>query len=246
MRSPRFRALFWPALGFFLLCASIFFIDWHKGTKPHGLTFQDSFALGRSNEWTSLGGTWEIFGNTMRNASDDRGSKLLTGSHEWEDYSVEADVMLFGNFGDTGLMIRSSNEEEGVDSYDGYYAGIRNHGSGLVLGRANYGWVAESEKLTSSLGEIRSQTWYHLKVLAVGCYVAAEARLPQQGVEDATAIAVLDHSCIRRGRVGLRSYSSGGAWKNVQVRQAGQKDLNEMLGRTLSHRASTQPKWFDR
>ena len=210
MRTPRRHTLLWPALGVLLLCAASAFFVWHRGKKTRGLPYRDSFTLGRSNEWMSLGGTWQISGNTMRNASDDRGSKLLTGSQEWEDYSLEADVMLFGDYGDTGLIIRSSNEEEGVDSYDGYYAGIRNHGFGLILGRADYGWVAESEKLPTSLGKISSQTWYHLKVMAVGCYVAAEATLPQQSAKDATAIAVLDHNCIRSGRVGLRSYSSGG------------------------------------
>ena len=238
MRSQPPHTFIWLTFGVLLFSATVISLVWHSGEKTRGLPFRDSFASGRSNEWTSMGGTWEISGATIRNASDDRGSKLLTGSHAWQDYSVEADVMLFGTFGDAGLIIRSSHEEEGVDSYDGYYAGIRDHGLGLVLGRASYGWVAESEKLPSSLGEIRSQTWYHLKILAVGCDIAAEVRLPEQKFGDATAIAVIDHGCIRNGRVGLRSYSSGGAWRNVQVRQAGQKDLNEMLSRTLSHKAT--------
>ena len=240
MRTPRCHTLLWPALGVSFLCAAIAFFLWHKGNKTRGLPYRDSFILGRSNEWTPLGGTWQLSGNTVRNASDDRGSKLLTGSHQWQNYSIEADVMLFGPFGDAGLIIRSNNEEEGVDSYDGYYAGIRNHGAGLVLGRADYSWVSESEELTESLGEIHSHIWYHLKVLAVGCYIAAEASLPQEGDQNATAIAVLDHRCMIDGRAGLRSYSSGGAWRNIQIKQAGQKDLDQMLTRTSTRKVSTQ------
>ncbi len=96
-----------------------------------------------------MGGTWELVNGTMRNESDERGAKLLTGSPYWRDYSIEADVDLLGNSGDAGLIIRSSNEEEGVNSYSGYYAGIRTLDSALVLGRAEHGWMEVNRPIRS-------------------------------------------------------------------------------------------------
>lgn len=224
--------------GILLAITLVLLIHLQKHSNEHGLPYKDSFAMGQADEWTALGGTWKIAANSIRNASDDRGAKFLTGSYDWENYSIEADIMLTGTYGDAGLMIRTSNEEEGVDAYDGYYAGIRSHGDALLLGRADFRWTAESQDLTHTLGEVHSRTWYHLKLLAVGCYVVTEARLAGQSDADATALAVVDHNCIRSGRAGLRSYFAGGAWRNVHVRKAGKEELAAMLGRTYSHKLS--------
>jgi hypothetical protein len=106
-----------------------------------GLPYQDSFTAGTADEWHALGGTWELANGAIRNESDERGAKLITGSKSWRDYSLEADIQLLGRDGDAGLVARSSDEENGVDSYSGYYAGLRNHDNTLVLGRADHGWI---------------------------------------------------------------------------------------------------------
>ena len=110
---------------------------WHSPTR--GLPYHDSFADSKAEEWHAFGGTWEVVNGSMRNDSDERGAKLLTGSTRWQNYSIEADVMLLGLGGDAGLIVRSSDEEEGVDAYNGYYAGLRTIDNSLALGRAGYG-----------------------------------------------------------------------------------------------------------
>lgn len=72
----------------------------------------------------AFGGTWEAADGIMRNNSDERGAKLMTGSTDWKNYSVEADIQLLGQYGDAGLILRARNEEEGVDAYNGYFAEI--------------------------------------------------------------------------------------------------------------------------
>jgi hypothetical protein len=62
----------------------------------------------------AFGGTWELLDATMRNDSDERGAKLVTESAHLVDYSIEADVMLLRMGGDAGLLLRSSDEEQGV------------------------------------------------------------------------------------------------------------------------------------
>jgi signal transduction histidine kinase len=192
-----------------------------------GLPYRDSFALGKSAEWKALGGTWELVNGSMRNGSDERGARLLTGSPYWHNYSLEADIKLLGISGDAGLVIRSSNEEEGVNDYRGYYAGVRTLDNTLVLSRAAHGWM-EVSKHSHAPGGIRPFQWYHLKLLAYDCQIAATLSTPSMG--DATSLAINDPACVDSGRVGLRSYSSGGVWRNVAIRSAAHQDLVEMLG----------------
>lgn len=192
-----------------------------------GLPYRDSFASGKAEEWTAFGGTWELRQGSMRNDSDERGAKLLTGSTRWRNYSIEADVMLLGLGGDAGLMIRSEDEEQGVDSYNGYYAGLRTIDNSLTLGRAGYGWTEVTFPLEQHGLRIEASHWYHLKFLAYGCQFVASAGTLQQ--PNTIIASITDETCLRSGRVGLRSYSAGGVWRNVVVHTASQRDLQEML-----------------
>ena len=207
------------ALGFFALYV-------YLRSPSRGLPYRDSFAKGTADEWKALGGTWEVVNGLMRNDSDERGAKLLTGSPYWHNYSIEADIKLLGISGDAGLMIRSSNEEEGVNDYNGYYAGVRTIDNRLVLGRAAHGW-GEINKQIPAPSRIKPFHWYHLKLLAYDCQIAAAVTTESNVVS--TFLAINDPGCVDSGRVGLRSYSSGGVWRNVVVRSATHEDLVEML-----------------
>lgn len=219
----------WTCLALLLglmLVVAFAILEYHR--SPHrGLPYHDSFAAGRAEEWKAFGGTWELMNGTMRNDSDERGAKLLTGSTRWRDYSIEADVMLLGEHGDAGLIVRSSDEEEGVDSYTGYYAGLRNLDDTLVLGRAGHGWMEVTKPVVLAGTKVLANRWYHLKVLAVGCQLMATANLPSQA--SSTTITVNDVDCITSGRAGLRSYESGGVWRNLVIRPATQSDITAML-----------------
>jgi signal transduction histidine kinase len=197
-----------------------------------GLPYRDSFATGKADEWNAFGGTWELVNGAMRNDSDERGAKLLSGSPYWRNYSIEADVYLLGTNGDAGLLIRSSNEEEGVNAYSGYYAGVRIIDNSLVLGRADHGW-SEIVKPNPMPGGILPFQWYHLKIVAVDCDIAVAVGSVSE--PDQTAVGITDHECLTAGRVGLRSYSSGGIWRNVVVRAATHRDLMEMLQKGTGH-----------
>ncbi len=205
----------------------------HQRSPSTGLPYRDSFGEGRADEWTAFGGTWELANGTMRNNSDERGAKLMTGSPKWVDYSVEADVMLLGLGGDAGLVIRSSGEEEGVDAYHGYYAGLRTIDDALAIGRADYGWTELVFPLKPRAITILASQWYHLKLIAVGCTIAAS--MNRLGDDNVTVVSINDPDCIHEGRTGLRSYSSGGVWRNVYIQKASRQDLEQMLSR--QHRA---------
>ncbi len=216
--SKRWRIL--AILVAIIVGASVSFIHLHS--HFWGLPYKDSFTSGKTGEWHALGGTWEIREGAIHNNSDERGAKLLTGSANWQNYSLEADVELLGYGGDAGLIVRATDEEEGSDSYNGYYAGLRSHDNKLIIGRADHGrWLGE-QTTTVPVG-VHPFHWYHLKLIVVGCEVAAMATDLSSGSNAFERLS--DRTCTRAGRIGLRSYSSGGAWRNVRAAAATGSDL---------------------
>ena len=190
--------------------------------------FEHQFvSLDRQDDWQAFGGAWQYVDRSLRNNSDERGAKLLTGPTYWTDYSVEADVLLLGQYGDAGLIIRASDEEEGVDAYHGYMAGLRDLDNTLMMGRADYGWREYAAK--SVAPRVFAQQWYHLKFLAFGCDFAVTATSPKG---EATTVAIRDPGCIPSGRFGLKSYNTGAQWRNVEIRPATRSDLMAMIGDT--------------
>jgi signal transduction histidine kinase len=196
--------------------ASALYISRTSPTLP----YQDSFSSGGTREWHTYGGNWETHEDAIRNLSEERGAKMVTGSPEWSDYSVEADMMLLGQSGDAGLIVRSTDEEDGIDSYSGYYAGLRLRNE-LVIGRADHGWM--EYQVVPIRTPLRAFKWYHLRVVAVECDVAAVASDLETG--QSTVAALREKDCAVRGRIGLRSYFAGGAWRKVRVVSAARKDL---------------------
>ena len=63
-----------------LLAAASFGLRAYLVSPTRGLPANDSFAQGRADDWEAFGGTWEVVDGTMRNDSDERGAKLMTGS----------------------------------------------------------------------------------------------------------------------------------------------------------------------
>jgi signal transduction histidine kinase len=186
---------------------------------PHAVSFD------RRDDWTAFGGTWEAADGVMRNNSDERGAKLMNGSTHWKNYSVEADVQLLGQYGDAGLILRAKNEEEGVDAYNGYFAGLRDLDDSVILGRADFGWREYGSVPVRP--RINAQTWYHLKFLAYECdFVVAATSLSGE----TTTAAVRNQNCLPSGRFGLKSYATGALWRNVQVRPVSRADEVAMIG----------------
>ncbi|HEV2272786.1 MAG TPA: ATP-binding protein, partial [Acidobacteriaceae bacterium] len=124
---------------------------------------------------------------------------------------------------DAGLMIRANGEEEGVDSYHGYFAGIRDKDNVSLLGRADFGWDQYAAVPMPAPVEIGH--WYHLTLAAFGCNVAFSV------LDDAgrvTRISAADSDCIRSGGIGLKSYSSAARWKNIRVGPADRSLLDQV------------------
>jgi signal transduction histidine kinase len=230
MRKTMKRRLTWTAIAVVAVLtvgalARFAYISWAE----HEPSFHDTFGREgggqqRQGGWQAFGGTWQVIDGAMFNIADDRGAKLMNGSTRWSNYVVEGDVQLLGEGGDAGFVLRTSEEEVGVDAYHGYFAGLRDLDDTLILGRADYGWH-EYQTIPVHSG-LKTQKWYHLKFLAFECTLAARANT--ENSEVITAV-LHDPQCLTHGRFGLQSYSTGAAWRNLEVRPATKSDMEAML-----------------
>lgn len=197
----------------------------YNSVARRGPLKQQAIYLEKQDAWQAFGGAWQFADGVMTNHSDERGAKLMTGPDYWTNYSVDADVLLLGQYGDAGLIIRGSDEETGVDAYHGYMAGLRDLDNTLMMGRADYGWREYAAKSVSP--RVFAQQWYHIRFLAFDCDFAVSAT-SQRG--ETTTIAIRDPGCIKSGRFGLKSYNTGAQWRNVEIRPSTRADLAAMTG----------------
>ena len=186
-------------------------LHWRR-SPSRGLPYHDEFSSGNNSEWVAYDGNWNARSGIMINESNERGAKLVTGSPYWTDYAIDADISL-NSIGDAGVIARVSDAEPGVDSYSGIYGGLRVRDEVLVLGVADHGW---NEILGKPMPEpILSNVWYHIRMAVQGCHANLSAQ--RDGQKNIVQIAVTIPGCPVRGIIGLRSYDSGGQWKNVRV-----------------------------
>ncbi len=182
-------------------------------SPTRGLPWSDKFPQADASSWVAYDGNWNIQSGVMVNESNERGAKLVAGSPYWEDYALDADIAL-SDSGDAGLIARVSEPEPGVDSYSGVYVGLRVRDEVLVVGVADHGW---NEKETKSLRRpIVSGAWYHIRLELRNKQLTA-LTWPEGQPND---VVRLDQSLPEmplRGKIGLRSYDSGGKWKNIRV-----------------------------
>lgn len=177
-----------------------------------GLPYHDDFANSNASEWSAYDGNWNVHAGVMANESNERGAKLVTGSPYWTDYALDADISL-NSTGDAGILTRVSDAEPGVDAYNGLYGGLRVRDEALVFGVAHHAWDEDAVKPMPQ--PILPNVWYHIRMEVRGCRVAVSAR--QEDSSRKTQIDVTLPRCPERGKVGLRSYDSGGRWKNIRV-----------------------------
>jgi signal transduction histidine kinase len=177
--------------------------------------------------WKVYGGAWQVGNSLVRNNSDDRGTKLLAGSSAWRDYTLTSELHFDGDHGDMGVIVRADHAEEGVDSYDGYYVGLRTTDGTLVVGRSDFGWI-ETQPIPMP-GGVHANTWYRIAVTVVGCHLAASSENLSTGQRAYAALQ--DDDCLPRGQIGLRSLATGGMWRNVSVTPA---TLGDYQGRAQS------------
>ncbi len=183
------------------------------------------------NEWRAVGGSWEMSDGVVYNKTYERGSKLITGSSAWGDYTVTADVGFSGDNADMGIIIRTSDEKkEGSDTYNGYYVGIRTLDGTMVIGRSAFVWMEANP--VPLPGGVHSLVWYRMRVTAVGCNIAASVQ--NLNSLQTAWLAFEEPSCLRTGHIGLRSLNAGGMWRNIGLAPATWSDYMDLRRKAAS------------
>jgi len=168
--------------------------------------------------WKQISGRWSSQADVLSNTNYGRGDMLIAEHSNGGDYSIAADVrfdIVFSetHYGDAGLVIRATDPQPGVDSYMGYYAGLRLNDQALVLGRATYGWQELATRKLATPLSIGS--WYHLELTAQGCNLSATVT-PSEG-RPGTRLDFKDEHCLTHGVAGLRSFYAQASWRNVKI-----------------------------
>src|SRR5665213_3185716 len=197
----RYRGAAW--LGCFIVAFAIVLIDFFP--KGATLPYHDSFSKGIADEWVPQGGIWEVKDGAVYNHSDERISKLISGSADWKDYQLDADIKYIGHEGGLGVIVRVGVDERGYDNYNGYFVGLRSEDSALLIARSDHGWMEGQPSPVT--GGVQVGQWYHLHVVVIGCQIGAEVTNIE--TKQTSWVAFSDRRCFQKGKVGLRSDSTG-------------------------------------
>ncbi|EHK43109.1 hypothetical protein TRIATDRAFT_34746 [Trichoderma atroviride IMI 206040] len=123
------------------------------------LAFKDDFASGSMDKWITYGGDYATK-NAALVGQASSGGKALIRDTLYSDFVYEADVTIWDESGDAGLVFRASSPYDGTDGYYGYYAGFGN--GYIVLGRSDNGW----NELANVNASIQHGTAHHIMVRA--------------------------------------------------------------------------------
>jgi hypothetical protein len=195
-----------------VLTAAAFFV------ALHSFFWETGDHYGSMSGWRPISGKWSEHFGIMSHRNYGRGDMLIAQQSKGTDYRITADIrfdLLFSetDYGDAGLVIRATDPEQGVDSYQGYYAGIRPNQQTIVLGRASYDWHELTTKKLAT--PIAVGDWYHLELAVKGCKLTVTAT--PQGNYPTTYIEYTDNHCLHDGMVGLRSFYAQASWRNVRI-----------------------------
>jgi signal transduction histidine kinase len=197
---------------FAVLVAGCCIYLWRASSRPT-LSIDKPLRTSELSNWKAFGGEWTASEAGIRNASNERGAKLVTGDTTWRNYQLDTDIQLLGQTGDAGVIIRSTEEAIGPDAYSGYYVGLRQDPNDIFIGRAEHGYF--EYEVAKMPGTVQRLTWYHLHVSAVGCEITGVVS-DLSSLHSAT-VSMKDPACADRGRIALRSFLSGAVWRNIRV-----------------------------
>jgi hypothetical protein len=168
--------------------------------------------------WQQICGRWTEHAGIFSNSNYGRGDMLIAQGSQGANYRIAADIrfdLLFPetHYGDAGLVIRTTDPGQGVDSYQGYYAGVRPDEQTIVLGRASYDW--HQLKTAPLATPVSVGSWYHLELSAEGC--ALTVTLSPVGSGPPSRIDFQDANCLTQGVAGLRAFYVQASWRNVKI-----------------------------
>jgi signal transduction histidine kinase len=178
-----------------------------------------------AESWRALGGSWQPSHNEVSETSSERGAKLLLLLARPDNVIVDVDLKLQQFNGEAGILFRTQDEEEGVDSLHGYFLGVRPVESEVVLYREDYGRKLLQRIILPYATDYSK--WIHLSVRAEHCHFISTVTLSDGSHYSAS---MDEDRCIEKGHVGLYSSQTLATWRNLKIHRAiPSQQVNEQL-----------------
>lgn len=165
---------------------------------------KDDFEDGNSIGWTTYDGGWSVVDGQFKAETSDGGKALLNTN--FTDLVYDADITIVSGDGDAGLLFRTTSPSNGLNAFEGYYAGISTGGS-VTLGKANGSWT----QIGAAQFGISANVQYHVRVTAIGREISVfveDMETPKIAISDET---------YTEGQDGVRVYSVGALFDNISV-----------------------------
>ena len=162
--------------------------------------FSDNFdnVTESKDRWAVLGESVVTYSGGKMNIGDSQNIKVVTGSENWQNYTVEATLNPGESGRDCGVMFRTTNATaNGSDAYNGYYVGVKE--GAVIVGYADGGWNQMGNVIPANIEKNQDCV---LKVVVVGNQFAIF-------VDDVQVGSIITPSVeYASGQVGLRSYNN--------------------------------------
>ena len=177
--------------------------------------FQDAPAQDRPG-WKTFGGGEAQGSGVLKLAA---GVKMVAGDPKWGDYVLEAVVMLKGDTGNAGLILRVNDPGPGNDRFRGYYVGFDT--KALYFGKVNNNWRPLAQyDLTRLDCKVVPGVWNQIRVAAEGGRIRVwfDRMHPSSDPERGLRIDHTDKDApILTGSVGVRTHRVSAWIDNVVV-----------------------------
>lgn len=127
------------------------------------LPFNADFSKFPASPWKSLGGTWSTAEGELK-VTGGTGPKVVLDGLSAGDFQLDLELRAEGENAQAGIVFRGKDFSEGVDGFQGYYAGIKAGGNLVLWGSNDPKWRAIAFRPV----EVKANTWYHLRLLVSG------------------------------------------------------------------------------
>jgi hypothetical protein len=185
--------------------------------------FADDFNDGNAQGWTNYLGlpvssTWSVAQNVYNYvASNPQGAKSVVEAvynNVYNNFMYEVDVNPQNTASASGVIFRVTNPADGVDKFNGYFAGITAAGVLQIGKNSATGATGTWNELASVfVSGVKPNAYNHLKVIAIGTHYYLY-------VNDKPAFDFTDGT-YTTGTVGLRAWNNNGtvSYDNISFKK---------------------------
>ena len=177
------------------------------------ILFEDDFTEGKLNGWKKPGDEW-LVRNKVLNADSKDGAVLMVDGVNDVNIEMQVEVKAVSKVIKAGFVFRAVESGDGPNGFKGYYAGIDTENNQAIW--ESYG--NESELVASKPGEIVSDRWYKLRLLAAGDHIVLYIDNMKESIVRFPKIDGI-HSGFSSGQIGLRALGGKVSFRNFKVKE---------------------------